>query len=106
MSVLEAGAGPSRHVQVTRPDLARVRLRQRRAALQHWTRAVFQANGGIADPDRGNPAHQGLAVAAGAELRERVRVTAINDHGGELEVHSSPGNGTRFTLVLPCFQAS
>jgi sarcosine oxidase len=54
--------------------------------LDPGTRAVFQANGGIADPERGNPAHQRLARAAGATLAERVRVTAIHDHGGELEV--------------------
>ena len=54
--------------------------------LDPGTRAVFQANGGIADPERGNPAHLRLARAAGATLLERTRVTAINDHGGELEV--------------------
>jgi sarcosine oxidase len=54
--------------------------------LDPGTRAVFQANGGIADPDRGNPAHQELARAAGADLRQGVRVTALHDHAGELEV--------------------
>lgn len=50
------------------------------------TRAIFQERGGIADPERGNAAHQRLARAAGATLLERTRVIAINDHGGELEV--------------------
>ena len=54
--------------------------------LDPGTRAVFQANGGIADPERGNPAHQRLARAAGATLLDRTRVTAIRDHGGEHEV--------------------
>jgi sarcosine oxidase len=54
--------------------------------LDPGTRAVFQANGGIADPERGNPAHQRLARAAGATLLEQARVTAIHDHAGELEV--------------------
>jgi monomeric sarcosine oxidase len=54
--------------------------------LDAGTRAIFQADGGIADPERGNAAHQRLARAAGAELREHARVAAIGDHGGELEV--------------------
>jgi sarcosine oxidase len=55
------------------------------------TRAVFQERGGIADPERGNPAHQRLARAAGATLLERTRVEAIRDHGGELEVVTAAG---------------
>jgi sarcosine oxidase len=54
--------------------------------LPSGTRGIFQDRGGICDPERGNPAHQQLAVAAGAELRDRTRVEAIRDHGGELEI--------------------
>ena len=54
--------------------------------LPSGTRGIFQERGGIADPERGNPAHQQLARAAGAHLREHSRVAAIRDHGGEYEV--------------------
>jgi sarcosine oxidase len=54
--------------------------------LDPGTRAIFQANGGIADPDRGNAAHRRLARDAGAELRDHARVVAIEDQGGELVV--------------------
>ena len=63
--------------------------------LEPSTRAIFQEAGGIADPERGNAAHQRLARAAGAELREHARVTAIRDHGGEYEL--SLGGGDRLT---------
>ncbi len=59
--------------------------------LEPSTRAIFQESGGIADPERGNAAHQRLARAAGATLLERTKVVAIRDHGGELEVVSGDG---------------
>jgi sarcosine oxidase len=59
--------------------------------LDDGTRGLFQANGGIADPERGNAAHQRLAREAGAELREHAAVAAVRDHGGELEVLTADG---------------
>lgn len=59
--------------------------------LDPGTRGIFQEAGGIADPERGNAAHQRLARAAGATLLERTRVPAIRDHGGELEVAVDDG---------------
>ncbi|HEY4228197.1 MAG TPA: N-methyl-L-tryptophan oxidase [Candidatus Limnocylindrales bacterium] len=61
--------------------------------LDPSTRALFQADAGIADPDRGNAAHQRLARAAGATLAEHARVREIRDHGGELEVLLDDGRG-------------
>ncbi len=66
---------------------------------RHWpqwrldpgTRGLFQADAGIADPDRGNAAHQRLARSAGATLLEHIRVSEIRDHGGELEVRTADG---------------
>jgi sarcosine oxidase len=63
--------------------------------LDAGTRAIFQEAGGIADPERGNVAHQRLARAAGAELREGARVVSIEDVGGELAV--ALGDGQRLT---------
>ena len=63
--------------------------------LEPGTRALYQANGGIADPERGNRAHQRLAREAGATLLEHARVAAIEDRGGELQVALE--DGRRFT---------
>jgi sarcosine oxidase len=68
--------------------------------LETGTRAIFQADAGIADPERGNAAHQRLARDAGAELRERSRVAAIRDHGGELEVITDAGRFTAGSVVI------
>jgi sarcosine oxidase len=63
--------------------------------LDPGTRGLFQADAGIADPERGNAAHQRLASAAGATLLERSCVREIRDHAGELEVRTD--DGRRFT---------
>jgi monomeric sarcosine oxidase len=53
---------------------------------------LFQADGGLADPNRANAAHQRLARAHGATLIERAPVTALRDAGGgELEVTTADG---------------
>ena len=59
--------------------------------LDAGTRALFQADAGIVDAERGNAAHQQLARAAGATLLEQARVMAIRDHGGELEIATDDG---------------
>jgi sarcosine oxidase len=49
--------------------------------------AMWQVQGGLADPFKGNAAHRRLALAHGATLRQRAPVTAIRDAGGgDLEV--------------------
>ena len=53
---------------------------------------LFQPDGGLADPNRANAAHQRLARAHGATLVERAPVTALRDAGGgELEVTTADG---------------
>lgn len=42
---------------------------------------LYQADTGIADPSQGNPAHRRLAVAHGAELRDRTPVLGLEDAG-------------------------
>jgi sarcosine oxidase len=61
------------------------------------TEALFQADAGIADPDRGNAAHRRLARQHGATLAERTRVTTIEDRAGELVVATA--DGRRFTAA-------
>jgi sarcosine oxidase len=59
--------------------------------LDPGTRAIFQADAGIADPDRGNRAHQRLAREAGATMLEHARVSRIEDRRGELTVELEDG---------------
>jgi sarcosine oxidase len=69
--------------------------------LDPGTRALFQEDAGIVDPERGNAAHQRLARAAGATLLEQARVTAIEDHGHELQVVIEDGRSfTTGAIVL------
>ena len=72
-------------------DAAEVMRRWPQWRLDDGTRGIFQASGGIADPEPGNAAHQRLARAAGAELREHTRVLSIRDHGGEYELTTDGG---------------
>ncbi len=73
--------------------------------LKPDTRAIFQADAGIVDPEQGNKAHQTLARQAGAELVEHARVTAIADHGGELEVTLEDGRAFTAGSVVICADA-
>lgn len=64
--------------------------------LDDGTTALYQADGGLADPNRGNAAHRRLARARGATLRDRTPVRSIRDAGGgALEV--ATGDGTTFS---------
>ena len=54
--------------------------------LDDGTTAMFQAQGGLADPFKGNAAHLRLATERGATLQDRTPVTAIRQVGGEVEV--------------------
>lgn len=50
------------------------------------TTALWQAQGGLADPFKGNAAHRRLATARGATLLDRMPVTAIRESGGAYQV--------------------
>ena len=68
-------------------DGAEVRRRWPQWHVGDDVRAIWQAQGGLADPYRGNAAHRRLASARGAILRDQSPVTAIRDAGGgDLEV--------------------
>ncbi len=47
---------------------------------------LFQADGGLADPSRGNVAHRRLATEQGAVLRQHAPVVRIDDASGETVV--------------------
>lgn len=56
--------------------------------LDDGVTAMWQAQGGLADPNRGNAAHRRLATARGATLLDRTPVTAVREAGGELHVET------------------
>jgi sarcosine oxidase len=77
-------------------------------AMRRWpqwrlaedTNVVYQAESGIADPNRANPAHRALAVANGATLLEGAPVTGIRDAGGEYEVTIEDGTVLRAGRIV------
>jgi sarcosine oxidase len=74
-------------VPFERLDAAEIMRRWPQWHLADDVLGLWQAQGGLADPFRGNAAHRRLARAHGATLRDRAPVTAIRDAGGgDLEV--------------------
>ncbi len=68
-------------------DGAEVRRRWPQWHVGDEVSAMWQAQSGLADPNRGNAAHRRLAVANGATLRDHAPVLSLRDAGGgELEV--------------------
>ena len=62
---------------------------------------LFQADGGLADPNRGNAAHQRLARAHGATLLEHAQVTRLRElAGGGIEVELADGTLNRAPQVV------
>ena len=75
------------------PDADEVRRRWPQWRLDDGTTVLYQADGGLADPIRGNRAHRDLARQRGATLLARTRVTRIRDAGGgEYEVATADGS--------------
>ena len=64
------------------------------------TVTIFQAAGGLADPNRANAAHQRLARAHGATLLDRTPVTALRDVAGEIEIETAGGETFRVGQVV------
>jgi sarcosine oxidase len=82
-------------------DGAEVRQRWPQWRVGDELRAMWQREGGLADPYRGNAAHRRLARANGATLRDRNPVTSIHDAGGgDLEVVTPGGTYRTGRLVL------
>jgi sarcosine oxidase len=77
-------------------DAATIMRRWPQWRLADDVTGLWQAEGGIADPYRGNAAHRRLATDRGASLRDRERVIAIRAVGGAYEVetqHAAYGAG-------------
>ena len=86
------GALEAEGVPFDRMDAAEAMRRWPQWRLDPDTVVVHQAETGIADPNRGNPAHRALAIANGATLHDHTPVTGIRAMGGEYEV--TTGDGT------------
>ena len=69
--------------------------------LEPNVKGLWQRQGGLADPFKGNAAHRRLARAYGATLRDRTRVTGLRDAGGgDLEVVTETGTFRTGRLVI------
>ncbi len=79
-SMAEAGV-PFEHL-----DAGEIMKRWPQFRLSDDIHGLYQADGGIAPAARCNAAHQRLARAHGAVLRDNAPVTVIRDLGGEIEV--------------------
>jgi sarcosine oxidase len=73
-------------VPYERLDAIEIMRRWPQWRLTDDVQGIFQAAGGLADPNRANAAHQRLAREHGATLRDRAPVTALREAGGEIEV--------------------
>ena len=81
------------------PDEVQRRWPQWRLDLD--TTALFQADGGLADPIRGNRAHRDAAGRRGATLLERTPVSRIRDAGGgDYEVATADGATYRAPRIV------
>ncbi len=74
-------------------DAAQTMRRWPQWRLADDTATIFQAAGGLADPNRANAAHQRLARQHGATLLDRTPVTRLRDVDGEIEIETA-GSGT------------
>ena len=61
---------------------------------------MYQAQGGIADPYRGNVAHRRLAIDQGATLRAGSPVEAIREVGGAYEVDAAGSTFSAGRVIL------
>lgn len=82
-------------------DAAEVRRRWPQWHLADDTTAMWQAQGGLADPYKGNAAHRRLATVRNATLRDRTPVTSIRPlPGGGYAVETADQTWTTARVIL------
>ena len=81
-------------------DAAETMRRWPQWRLADDTATIFQASGGLADPNRANAAHQRLAREHGATLLDRTPVSGLRDVGGEIEIQTATGRTFRAGQVI------
>ena len=87
-------------VPFERLDAAEAMRRWPQWRLRDDASVLYQADSGIANPMRGNPAHRVLAAANGATLLDRTPVAAVRDAGGEYAVTTADGTIHRAGRVV------
>jgi sarcosine oxidase len=87
-------------VPFERLDAAETMRRWPQWRLPEDASVVYQAESGIADPNRANPAHRVLAVANGATLLDRTPVAAVREVGGGYELTTADGVAHRAARVV------
>ncbi len=87
-------------VPFERLDAAEAMRRWPQWRLPDDTSVVYQADTGIADPNRANPAHRALAIANGATLLDHSPVTGLRATGDEYEVMTADGTIRRTGRVV------
>lgn len=81
-------------------DAAEVMRRWPQWRLTDDVTALWQAQGGLADPYRGNAAHRRSAVERGATLVDRTPVTAIRPVGGACAVDAGGVTHTAARVIV------
>lgn len=82
-------------------DAAEIRRRWPQWRIGDDVTGMFQVQGGLADPNRGNAAHRSLARANGATLLDRTPVLGLRDTGsGEIEVRTAATTYRTSRVVL------
>ena len=81
-------------------DAVEIRRRWPQWRLADDVSAMWQAQGGLADPYRGNAAHRRLATARGAVLRDRTPVRSIRTAAGGYEVETDEGTHATARVVV------
>jgi sarcosine oxidase len=72
-------------------DAAEIMRRWPQWRLGDEHHGLYQAESGLADPNRANAAHQRLAREHGATLVDRAPVVGLREAGGEIEVETADG---------------
>jgi sarcosine oxidase len=89
------------HVPYELLDAAEVMRRWPQWRLRDDVTAMFQVQGGLADPFKGNAAHRRLATERGASLRDLSPVTAIRPlPGGGYEVDAAGATHSTRTVIV------
>ena len=81
-------------------DAAEIRRRWPQWHIDDDVVGIWQADGGIADPYRGNGAHRRLATERGAVLRDDEPVLAIAERGGAFELRTARGTHEAGRVIL------
>jgi sarcosine oxidase len=81
-------------------DAAEIMRRWPQWRLGDEHHGLYQPDSGLADPNRGNAAHQRLARANGATLLDRTPVTRLHARDGGIEVRTPAGTHRAAHVVL------